>query len=585
MIINVEIIDEITQYEVHKNDVLIGSSAQCDIQLDFEGVGAEHIRITKELGKHYIEELASGEETILNGNIIIPGSKREFTSLFPVEVGGVLVHLEASEISEEIVPPKPKSSKKKKSNKKTRKKKKSIDPGNLVYLLIIVFAIGAVGNFFINKKKINIENIVNKKDKSIQPKNKAEIGLNNRLNPFLKDYTQVVNTKLCSKNCFPNISSINEFSLIHKQIGDTLFIGIDLSKNKKFLLDSFGLNDEQSRMVQEIVERDYGAFFSYDDFQNNSKKATFKSLIFTIEEYYHLFLMFSFLYKANFFESETIKNFHLFTFNRNKNIFNIEHFLAYHFDELNFLKANIGEDIFQVSLMYNHGLTIETASFFNFRFNNSLGDYDPSLKDKHYQRLLENGLANSINEANCAEENQSFNLCNALRENDGIQPDDGVVKGRGFYTIVLDLGTREGELVEKYKDAELVSGELRQANQIYMNVSGEPNGKKFMDAGQVFHRYDDSDIYRVTHPEIFNQSRMISEVFDSKLFTLILADKNNKFLQIAYKINGEVKFTCTLKQEVLNLSLHKDASGLKKMLWKTSLPVYKLFVDEFCNNY
>ncbi len=588
MIINVEIIDEITQYEVQKNDVLIGSSAQCDIQLDFEGIGAEHIRITKELGKYYIEELASGEETILNGNIIIPGSKREFTSLFPVEIGGVLIHLEVTEVNEEIIPPKPKRTKKKTTKKKSKKKKKkkSIDPGSFVYLLIIVFALGAMGNFFINKKKVKNESLVQKKDKPIKIKNSVEIGINNRLNSFLKDYQEVIDTKQCYNNCFLKISEISGISFYQKEIGEKLYIGFDFENYKKFLVDSLVLSEDQKSKLEEIVNRDYNAFFSYDEFQNNNNKATFKSLVFTQNEYEQLFFVYALLARANFFETEnsdSIKKVHLFTYSKNKRVFTIQHFLEYDFEDMDYLKSNIENNIFNIALMYNHALTVDTARFFKNRFTNSISDYDPSAKNEYYRSLLENGLANSIGNANCSEENQTLNLCHDLRGDDGIQPDDGVFKGREFYTIVLDLGTREDELAEKYKDAELVSAELRLANTIYMEVSGEPNGKKFMDAGKVFHRYDDSDIYRVTHPESFDQSRMVSEVLGSKLFKDIFTDKNNKYLQIAYKKYGEVKFTCLLKQENLSLSLHTDAHNLKKMLWRTSLPVYRDFIEKYCN--
>ena len=76
---------------------------------------------------------------------------------------------------------------------------------------------------------------------------------------------------------------------------------------------------------------------------------------------------------------------------------------------------------------------------------------------------------------------------------------------------------------------------------------------------------------------------MVSEVLGSKLFKDIFTDKNNKYLQIAYKKYGEVKFTCLLKQENLSLSLHTDAHNLKKMLWRTSLPVYRDFIEKYCN--
>ena len=103
-------------YPLNKPEIIIGSGDSCDIILGSSGVSRKHIKVLVEGDNFFVIDQGSTNGTFINEERLVPGRKTEFTSFFPVRLGGrVLLTLLSDEeaqdsILKEFSSPKPVSS-------------------------------------------------------------------------------------------------------------------------------------------------------------------------------------------------------------------------------------------------------------------------------------------------------------------------------------------------------------------------------------------------------------------------------------------------------------------------------------------
>lgn len=108
--------EEPTIYPLNKPEIVIGSGDSCDIILGSSGVSRKHIKVLVEGDSFFVLDQGSTNGTFINEERLVPGRKTEFTSFFPVRLGGrVLLTLLSDEeaqdsILKEFSSPKPVSS-------------------------------------------------------------------------------------------------------------------------------------------------------------------------------------------------------------------------------------------------------------------------------------------------------------------------------------------------------------------------------------------------------------------------------------------------------------------------------------------
>lgn len=88
-------------YPLSGQKITIGSSENCDIVLNSEGVSRKHLSITPEADSFFVVDLGSSNGSYINEERLIPGKRAEFTSFFPVRLGqNVLLSLLSDEEAE-----------------------------------------------------------------------------------------------------------------------------------------------------------------------------------------------------------------------------------------------------------------------------------------------------------------------------------------------------------------------------------------------------------------------------------------------------------------------------------------------------
>ncbi len=91
MRLQVEIGDDIQEYELDDNEVVIGSSESCDICLAFEGVDDQHLRLISKNDDVFATILTNRFPTLVNDVPVEVGKAFEFSSFFPIEIGGIFI--------------------------------------------------------------------------------------------------------------------------------------------------------------------------------------------------------------------------------------------------------------------------------------------------------------------------------------------------------------------------------------------------------------------------------------------------------------------------------------------------------------
>jgi len=82
-------------YPLAESKIIIGSGETAHIQIPItEGISRKHLQVTVEGDKFYVTDLGSSNGSFINEDRLIPGSKQEFTSFFPVRLAeNVLISL------------------------------------------------------------------------------------------------------------------------------------------------------------------------------------------------------------------------------------------------------------------------------------------------------------------------------------------------------------------------------------------------------------------------------------------------------------------------------------------------------------
>ncbi len=82
---------EPTVHRLNKEKTLLGSSAECDVVVDAEGISRKHLIIVAQEDQFYVLDQGSKNGTFINEDRLVPGQRAEFTSFFPVRLGGLVV--------------------------------------------------------------------------------------------------------------------------------------------------------------------------------------------------------------------------------------------------------------------------------------------------------------------------------------------------------------------------------------------------------------------------------------------------------------------------------------------------------------
>jgi pSer/pThr/pTyr-binding forkhead associated (FHA) protein len=85
-------------FPLNKPKVFIGSHEGCDIILEASGVSRKHVCVVTENDNYFVIDQGSTNGSFINEERLVPGRKVEFTSFFPVRLGGsVLISLLSDE--------------------------------------------------------------------------------------------------------------------------------------------------------------------------------------------------------------------------------------------------------------------------------------------------------------------------------------------------------------------------------------------------------------------------------------------------------------------------------------------------------
>lgn len=85
-------------FPLNKPKVFIGSHEGCDIILEASGVSRKHVCVVAENDNYFVIDQGSTNGSFINEERLVPGRKVEFTSFFPVRLGGtVLISLLSDE--------------------------------------------------------------------------------------------------------------------------------------------------------------------------------------------------------------------------------------------------------------------------------------------------------------------------------------------------------------------------------------------------------------------------------------------------------------------------------------------------------
>lgn len=90
-------------YPLDKEQILIGSSENCDIMLKVEGISRKHALLICNVDEFFIIDQGSTNGTFINEERLVPGRRFEFTSFFPVRLGeSVLLTLLSDDESHDL---------------------------------------------------------------------------------------------------------------------------------------------------------------------------------------------------------------------------------------------------------------------------------------------------------------------------------------------------------------------------------------------------------------------------------------------------------------------------------------------------
>lgn len=87
--ITVEGTEPIT-HPLTKPKMVLGSGADCDIVVAASGVSRHHLTVSVVDDQYFVTDMGSTNGTFINDDRLVPGQKAEFTSFFPVKLGGLV---------------------------------------------------------------------------------------------------------------------------------------------------------------------------------------------------------------------------------------------------------------------------------------------------------------------------------------------------------------------------------------------------------------------------------------------------------------------------------------------------------------
>ncbi len=92
--VKVEVAGQFKEYVFNKNQITIGSSSFCDIQVPSAGISNSHLVVTKIGPYFYVQDQGSAYGSFILTNKLTPGEKYQFATYFPVRIAdGISVHL------------------------------------------------------------------------------------------------------------------------------------------------------------------------------------------------------------------------------------------------------------------------------------------------------------------------------------------------------------------------------------------------------------------------------------------------------------------------------------------------------------
>lgn len=100
--VKVEVTGQFKEYVFNKNQITIGSSSFCDIQVPCPGIANSHLVVTK-IGQYfYVQDQGSTYGSFILSNKLTPGEKYQFATYFPVRIAdGISIHLCRSSLQTE----------------------------------------------------------------------------------------------------------------------------------------------------------------------------------------------------------------------------------------------------------------------------------------------------------------------------------------------------------------------------------------------------------------------------------------------------------------------------------------------------
>lgn len=88
----VEIADEVFEYSFNKKQIIIGANKDCDIFLDYESIGQQHLKIYEYKGLVLFDIITDEFQTYYGDKLLPKKQKYKFKSSIPLEIGGIFIY-------------------------------------------------------------------------------------------------------------------------------------------------------------------------------------------------------------------------------------------------------------------------------------------------------------------------------------------------------------------------------------------------------------------------------------------------------------------------------------------------------------
>lgn len=677
-------------YEFEQRSIIVGSTDSCDIVLRYEGIGARHLKIFEQNHETYIGDLKSGFPTYMNDKQMVPGKRYEYSSFFPVELGGIIISLmdDVAPVVEEIpleasppqtpvptpsktpqnttaeTPPeftssfqdpdaiqpadeamigsqaagtedetkilqnikeqvenpdreqfkpdiyggeegtgqfkiknvniaeakKARASSNLTGTKKIKRKKRKrtikqvdVKSNKQRFSLGTVFGVGVlllVSAFIFYKKHYQKLVVKNTSPTRVQLKIKKYRIIDSGykiIDRRKSDFEYWANTGGCSekltKVCDILRSTVfQEFEGVFEKNGElNIFIsnGILTSLASRTL----AYLPADDNLIQQVVEEQYGADFSYDAFVTNNKKALNEDYIRSARDYERIILMLNIILQDDFFtyfKNTKFKQVNFYSYKVEDKRLLMNSYLGVNRQALEFHAVNYSELSFKFKLIFNSYLAKGINEMVASIGETHLNEYDPTQINLYTMQTALAGYSKILEQQKCVAEKE-IPYCEGFLKNYARDAREGVLISGNKLFFVVDSVKLEGSVKEPYLESydketyRFMLGQYRKVNRV---------------RGLEFESFRNNTYVetRLTNQE-YNQNKLMAVFFDTDVLTKFQDDQElTEIVLMAYHENNVHTVIIFPKDNLKGVASGAFSKHIK-VFWKSVLDTFTNFID------